>query len=168
MDIGQDDIFKDIETYDNAFVEDTEIEFIDPDIPIEVAEGSRKEKKKSIGARLFETYTKVWVSILMIVAIMDLQLSYFLAYMGREQIAETLSVAIVTEIIGVMATYIIRAYLESKSMAADELEHKKLDVYGMLGSSASSIDDIDDEESEDTDDDDFDIDEDLDEEEADG
>lgn len=49
--------------------------------------------------KLFETFTKLWVSILLLFALADLQLSYVLAYLGREQIAESLSVAIVTEII---------------------------------------------------------------------
>ena len=125
MNTAQEEIFGDIPTSETS---NTEL-YVEMD--------DQKSDKKSIKDRLFETYTKVWVSILMIVAIIDLQLSYILAYIGREQIAETLSVAIVTEIIGVMATYIIRSYLESKSIASDELAHKKIDVYSMLRSSGN-------------------------------
>ena len=39
---------------------------------------------------------------MLIIALFDLQLSYLLAFLGREQIAETLSITVVTEIIAVM------------------------------------------------------------------
>lgn len=42
-------------------------------------------------------------------------LSYWLAYLGREEIAETLSAAVVTEILGVMAVYAGKALLENLS-----------------------------------------------------
>jgi hypothetical protein len=62
----------------------------------------------------FKTFTKRWVSLLMYIAIFDVQLSYVLAFVGKEQIAETLSIAMVTEIIGVMLGYFIKSYLETK------------------------------------------------------
>ena len=85
---------------------------------------SKKRKKK---VNLFETFTKLWVTILLIIAVIDLQLSYILAYMGCDQIAETLSVAVVTEIIGISATYMIRAYLDTKSEKEHELKSGKND-----------------------------------------
>lgn len=77
-----------------------------------MAKQTKKRKKK---VNLFETFTKLWVSVLLVVAIIDLQLSYVLAYLGRDQIAETLSVAVVTEIIGVTGIYIIRAFFDTYS-----------------------------------------------------
>lgn len=74
---------------------------------------------------LFETFTKTWVSVLLGVAIIDLQLSYYLAYVGRDQIAETLSVAVVTEIIGVAAIYIIRSHFDTKSEKQQDLAERK-------------------------------------------
>ena len=41
--------------------------------------------------------------------------SYLLAYLGREQIAETLSQVAITEIIGVVLVYCIKALLENLS-----------------------------------------------------
>lgn len=85
-----------------------------------------KIEKGNKKMKLFETFTKTWVSILMIIAVIDLQLSYLLAYLGREQIAETLSVSIVTEIIGVMGIYLIRAYFESATIAKQKLDHERM------------------------------------------
>lgn len=112
---------------------------------------SRIKKKK---INIFETFTKFWVSLLMINAVVDMNLSYILAFLGREQIAETLSIAVVTEIIGVMAVYLVRAFLDSHFEAKDVIEHKKLDVYSLLNnvqpSTASSNDsDMPDELGED-------------------
>lgn len=85
---------------------------------------TKKSKPKRV--RLFETFTKAWVSILMVIAIIDLQLSYVLAYLGRDQIAESLSVAVVTEIIGVMGIYIIRAYFDTATESKHDIERSKL------------------------------------------
>lgn len=90
-----------------------------------LSESKTEEKKK---LKLFETFTKLWVSILLIVAMIDLQLSYFLAYLGREEIAETLSVAVVTEIIGVSAIYMIRAHFDTKSEEHLKFEKDKLAI----------------------------------------
>ena len=84
-----------------------------------------KKKKK---VKLFETFTKAWVSMLMIIAVLDLQLSYLLAYLGKEQIAETLSVSIVTEIIGVMGIYLIRAFLESATIEKQKLQKERMNL----------------------------------------
>lgn len=64
--------------------------------------------------RNFKTFTKTWVSRLMYIAVFDIQLSYILAFMGKEQIAETLSITVVTEIIGVMAVYFMKSFFETK------------------------------------------------------
>lgn len=79
-------------------------------------------------SKLFETFTKLWVTILLIVAVIDLQLSYVLALLNRSEIAETLSVAIVTEIIGVIAVYMIKSFLETSSENRHSLELKKLNL----------------------------------------
>lgn len=86
-----------------------------------------KSNKKKID--IFETFTKLWVSILLVVAVIDLQITYVLAFLGSDQIAETLSVAIVTEIIGVVTVYMVRAYLDSKAEGKQKLEEKKLNFY---------------------------------------
>lgn len=42
-------------------------------------------------------------------------LSYGLAFLGREEIAETLSKTVVTEVLGVFAAYAVKALLENLS-----------------------------------------------------
>lgn len=119
-------------------------EYIDLDISdvVQEAVDTLKIAPKKSKCRIFETFTKLWVSLLMINAIIDMNLSYVLAFLGRDQIAETLSIAVVTEIIGVMAVYLIRAFLDTHFEAKDAIEHKKLDVYSLMnniqGSSTSS------------------------------
>ncbi len=50
----------------------------------------------------------------MITALFDLQLSYLLAFLGREQIAETLSITVVTSVIAVMLGYFMKSFKETK------------------------------------------------------
>lgn len=89
---------------------------------------SSEKKPKSNKPKLFETFTKLWVSVILIIAIIDLQLSYILAFLGYEQIAETLSIAIVTEIIGVSIAYIVRAHLDTKAERKQDLEDAKFEA----------------------------------------
>ena len=60
-----------------------------------------------------ETYTKKAVTVILAVSLIDLQLSYVLAFMGKEQIAETLSSTITETIVGVMLGYFIKALFET-------------------------------------------------------
>lgn len=60
-----------------------------------------------------KTFTKKAVTIIMVVCLIDLQLSYILAFLGKEQIAESLSSEIATVIIGVMLGYFMKALFET-------------------------------------------------------
>ena len=74
------------------------------------------------------TFTKQTVRFLLIVAIIDLQLSYVLAFLGRVEIAETLSITVVTEIIAVMLGYYLKAFSETreeKRMAFKEKQQEE-------------------------------------------
>ena len=73
-----------------------------------------RKKKKRPRRSNFKTFTKNWVEKLMIIAVIDLQLSYALAFLGREQIAEALSQTVVVEIIGVMLGYFGKSYFETR------------------------------------------------------
>lgn len=59
------------------------------------------------------TFTKKAVAVILVVSLIDLQLSYVLAFMGKEQIAETLSSTIADTIIGVMIGYFLKALFET-------------------------------------------------------
>lgn len=86
----------------------------------------KKEKQKSdfktLLSRLkFETYTKRLVGVVVFICLMDLQLSYVLAFLGRDQIAESLSIQICITILGTTLIYMIRAYFDTKAEKHDEM-----------------------------------------------
>lgn len=60
-----------------------------------------------------KTFTKKAVAIILVVSLIDLQLSYVLAFMGQVQIAESLSSTIATTIVGVMVGYFLKALFET-------------------------------------------------------
>lgn len=60
-----------------------------------------------------KTFTKKAVAIILVVSLIDLQLTYVLAFMGQVQIAESLSSTIATTIIGVMIGYFMKALFET-------------------------------------------------------
>ncbi len=59
------------------------------------------------------TFTKKAVAVILIISLIDLQLSYVLAFLGKEQIAESLSSTIADTIIGVMLGYFLKALFET-------------------------------------------------------
>jgi len=80
----------------------------------------KKEKQKSsfksiINKLKFENYVKTLVAVVIFVSLVDLQLSYILAFLGRENIAEKLSIQICTTILGTVLIYIIRSYFDDKN-----------------------------------------------------
>ena len=74
-----------------------------------VMAGKRQKKYKT----WLMTFTKIAVTAILGVSLVDLQLSYILAFMGKEQIAETLSATIVEMVIGVMLGYFLKALFET-------------------------------------------------------
>lgn len=82
----------------------------------------QKYKFKSILSALrFETYTKRLVGFVVILCMVDLQLSYILAFMDKVQIAEALSTQICVTILGTVIIYAIRAYFDTKAEKRDEM-----------------------------------------------
>lgn len=60
-----------------------------------------------------ETFTKKAVAAILVVSLIDMQLSYILAFMGKEQIAESLSSEIASTIIAVMLGYFLKSLFET-------------------------------------------------------
>lgn len=60
-------------------------------------------------------FSKLIVAWLLFNGTVWIYLSYVLAYLGRTEIAETLSKTVVVEILGVMVVYAIKALLENLS-----------------------------------------------------
>lgn len=79
--------------------------------------------KKKITKRT--TFTKKWINTLLVVAVIDLQLPFILAFLGRDEIAESLAIAIVTEIVGVISGYMCKSYFETKQEKKQALDEKK-------------------------------------------
>lgn len=69
--------------------------------------------KSSVYKSWLKTFTKKAVTLILIVSLIDLQLSYVLAFMGQVQIAESLSSTIATTVIGVMLGYFFKALFET-------------------------------------------------------
>lgn len=60
-----------------------------------------------------QTFSKRAVAIILAVSLIDLQLSYVLAFIGKDQIAESLSSEIASVIVGVMVGYFMKALFET-------------------------------------------------------
>lgn len=60
-----------------------------------------------------KTYTKRAVTAILAISLIDLQLSYVLAFMGQVQIAESLSSTIASTVVGVMIGYFFKALFET-------------------------------------------------------
>lgn len=73
------------------------------------------------------TFTKKAVAVILIISLIDLQLSYVLAFMGKEQIAESLSSTIASTIIGVMIGYFLKALFETFFEEREKRLTKKLE-----------------------------------------
>ena len=94
-------------------------------LPKEVKEARRKRRiENAIERRTFreqlksiniDTFTKALVGLIVVTALVDLQLSYVLAFMNKIQIAEELSKQVCTTILGTALIYMIRAYFDSKA-----------------------------------------------------
>ena len=69
-----------------------------------------------------KTFTKKWMNIIMLVALIDLQLPFILAFLGRTEIAETLGITIVTEIIGIFLIYCAKSFFETKEVSRRKTE----------------------------------------------
>ncbi len=75
--------------------------------------GDYMNKKKKPYKTWLETFTKKAVAVILVVSLVDLQLSYVLAFMGQVQIAESLSSTIASTIVGVMLGYFFKALFET-------------------------------------------------------
>lgn len=90
-------------------------------------------RKKSRRYRTWlETFTKRAVTAILLVTLIDLQLSYILAFLGKDQIAESLSSTITNTIIGVMLGYFLKALFETFFEEREKRLNKKIDRQNKL------------------------------------
>ena len=78
----------------------------------------------------FKTYTKKAVKALLIVGIINAEIPYILALLGKEPCTE-LGIAWITEIVAVILGYMCKAYFEKKQQKKQELEDFKEGKYGL-------------------------------------
>lgn len=104
----------------------------------------RKKLKDQIKSIRVDTFTKALVAFITLVSLIDLQLSYILAFMDKVTIAEELSKHICTTILGVAFVYMIRAYFDTKAeknfeakMVEDSIASK---VTGVLSDAGINVD----------------------------
>lgn len=82
----------------------------------------QKSDFKSLLEKLkFETYTKRLVGIVVFISLLDLQLSYVLAFLDKVQIAESLSNQICVTLLGTILVYVIRAHFDTKAEKHNEM-----------------------------------------------
>lgn len=81
---------------------------------VSIRGGEITKRKKRGYKKWLETYTKRAVAVILAVSLIDLQLSYVLAFMGQVQIAESLSSTIASTIVGVMLGYFLKALFEKR------------------------------------------------------
>lgn len=80
----------------------------------------KKNKNKLI------TFTKRWVEIILTISLIDIQFVFVLAFFNKIQIAETLGVALVTQIVGVFIVYAVKAFFETYSEEKNTIEYTKI------------------------------------------
>lgn len=73
-----------------------------------------------------KTFTKKWMDIIMGVAIIDMQLPFLLAFMDKTEIAETLGVTVVTEVIGVFLVYCAKSFFETRESEKIRIKEQEL------------------------------------------
>ena len=79
----------------------------------------RKKKNKTA------TFTKTAVKWILVLSLLDLQLSYILAFFCRVEIAEDLSSTVATAVIGVMLGYFMKSFFETREEKKLEFEKEK-------------------------------------------
>lgn len=66
-------------------------------------------------------YTKVAMTWILVVALLDIQIPYVLAFFGKENTLEDLAKTIVIEIVGVFLVYCVKSFFETR----EEKKNKK-------------------------------------------
>ncbi|MBD5395030.1 MAG: hypothetical protein HDR71_12375 [Lachnospiraceae bacterium] len=76
--------------------------------------------------RKYRTYTKKMMNRIIAIALIDMQFPFILAFLGKEQIAESMGSLIVTEIIGVFMAYCLKSFFETKESEKIRLQEEQM------------------------------------------
>ena len=74
------------------------------------------------------TYTKKMMSRIINIALVDMQLPFVLALLGRSDIAETLGGIIASEVIGVFLVYCAKSFFETRESEKVRMEEMKMET----------------------------------------
>lgn len=83
-----------------------------------------ENKKPKKGNR--KTYTKEKLDVIINVALLDMQFPFLLAFIGRENIAETMGGLIVTEIVGVFLVYCVKSFFETNAAEKIRIQEEQM------------------------------------------
>lgn len=83
-------------------------------------------KRRQINDEVIQNMTKKWVNRIMTISCIWITLSYVLAFMGKESIAENLSAKIVMIILGTFIPYLCKSFFETFCEKHNELKEKEL------------------------------------------
>lgn len=95
--------------------------------------GEEVDQDEMKHVKWLQTFTKKAVAAILVFSLVDLQLSYILAFMGKEQIAESLSSTIASTIIGVMVGYFIKSLFETFFEKREERLNKLYELDDEVG-----------------------------------
>lgn len=87
----------------------------------------KKDHEKEMTEVQKLTFTKRMVIVLLIMGIIDVQFSYILALLGRDP-AQELSIAVVTEILGVSVAYMVKAFFGKKEEEKTRLMEQEMEL----------------------------------------
>lgn len=113
----------------NPYYRKPDINIIDFDVENEdkfidfkiIDDNASNEDKQEV-----KTFTKKWVERILTVSLIDVQFVFVLAFIGKDNIAETLGIAIVTEIVSIGLGYLFRGWADSHTQAKDGIEMEKV------------------------------------------
>jgi len=84
------------------------------------------KKKFKFTDKQIITFTKKWTNRLLWCGVFWVTCSYILAFIGKTEIAESLSKAVVTIIIGTFVPYLVKSFFETFCEKHNELKEKGL------------------------------------------
>lgn len=87
--------------------------------------GYISKRKKIRRYRSKKTFTKQIMTWIVGVALLDMQFPFILAFLGKDQIAETLGGLIATEIIGIFLVYCCKSFFETREEEKVRLESQE-------------------------------------------
>lgn len=91
---------------------------------------SNTRRRRVKRQRWLNTFTKRALTAILFFSLLDLQLTYVLAFMGKEQIAESLSSGIATAIVPVMLGYFLKSLFETYFEKREErLNNQQTETY---------------------------------------